>query len=188
MLLQEWMTDGAALKLFAKHYQTGADLPETLLKKLVASKEFGVGMWTRRQLFLAAVSLDYHQKEKPFDTTARLKELSNRFQPFRVEHADGTHFQTTFGHLDGYSANYYTYLWSVVIAKDLLSVFQKEGFLNAEAAGRLRKAVLDAGGSRPAAQLVKDFLGRDYDFGAYERYLNGKAQTATSAPSASIGE
>jgi thimet oligopeptidase len=182
MLLQEWMTDPSTLALFAKHHQTGADIPTDLVQKLVASKEFGVGMWTRRQLFLAAISLNYYSRPPGFDSTQVMKELQPKFLPFRTEWAEGTHFQTTFGHLEGYSANYYTYLWSVVIAKDLLTVFQKEGFLNPKPAARLRELILQPGGSRPAAKLVEDFLGRSYDFAAYERYLNGGTATAPVAP------
>jgi thimet oligopeptidase len=81
----------------------------------------------------------------------------------------------SFGHLDGYSAIYYTYMWSLVIAKDLFSVFRQKGMLNPEPALRYRKHVLEPGGSKPAAELVQDFLGRPYDFKAYEEWLNAAA-------------
>jgi thimet oligopeptidase len=83
----------------------------------------------------------------------------------------GTYFQASFGHLNGYSAAYYTYMWSLVIAKDLFTVFREKGLLDAEAAGRYRRAVLEPGGGKAAADLVKDFLGRPYDFRAYEAWL-----------------
>jgi thimet oligopeptidase len=63
-------------------------------------------------------------------------------------------------------------MWSVVIAKDLLSVFQDKGMLDSGTARKLRDTVLGQGGVKDAALLVKDFLGRDYEFGAYERWLN----------------
>jgi thimet oligopeptidase len=84
---------------------------------------------------------------------------------------EGTYFQESFGHLDGYSAVYYTYMWSLVIAKDLFTVFQREGLLSPEPAARYRRAVLEAGGSRPAAELVEAFLGRPYGFEAFQRWL-----------------
>jgi thimet oligopeptidase len=102
-----------------------------------------------------------------------MRELQNRYTPFR--YVDGTYFHESFGHLDGYSAIYYTYMWSLVIAKDLFTVFQKEGLLGSEAARRYRRAVLEPGGSKPAAELVRDFLGRAYDFTAYEKWLNAQA-------------
>ena len=66
-------------------------------------------------------------------------------------------------------------MWSLVIAKDLFSVFKKEGLLNPAPAARYRRAVLEPGGSKPAAELVRDFLGRDYDFAAYQQWLDAGA-------------
>jgi thimet oligopeptidase len=63
-------------------------------------------------------------------------------------------------------------MWSLVIAKDLFSVFKREGLLNRATATRYRRAVLEPGGSKPAAELVRDFLGRPYDFGAYQEWLD----------------
>jgi thimet oligopeptidase len=142
------------------------------VEKLRASREFGKGLHTRRQMFLSATSLELHNRTPGFDTTALVKSLQRKFEPFRREHVDGTYFHLSFGHLEGYSAAYYTYAWSVVIAKDLLTVFQEKGMLDTDAARRLRRTVLEPGGSEDAAALVKDFLGRSYSFAAYERWLN----------------
>jgi thimet oligopeptidase len=93
-----------------------------------------------------------------------------RYTPFR--HVEGTYFHESFGHLDGYSALYYTYMWSLVIAKDLFAAFQAEGILAPGPARRYRAAILEPGGSRPAAALVRDFLGRDPSFAPFERWLS----------------
>ena len=82
--------------------------------------------------------------------------------------------QTAFGHLDGYSAAYYTYLWSLVMAKDMFTEFRKDGLLNPELAAKYRNSLLGASGTKPAADLVRDFLGRPYSFQAYADWLNGK--------------
>ena len=82
--------------------------------------------------------------------------------------------QASFGHLNGYSAMYYTYMWSMVIAKDMFSAFQKAGVLDPATALRYRKTILEPGGSKDAADLVKDFLGRPYGFQSYEDWLNQK--------------
>jgi len=63
-------------------------------------------------------------------------------------------------------------MWSLVIAKDLFTAFKREGLLSPGVAGRYRRAILEAGGSKDAAELVKDFLGREYGFAAYEEWLN----------------
>jgi thimet oligopeptidase len=179
MLLQQWAQQPEVLKEFAKHYQTNEPIPADLVEKLRASKEFGQGLWARRQLFLSAVSLNYYAREPGFDTSAVLNELQKKLSPFRQEYRDGTHFELAFGHLDGYSAAYYTYLWSSVIAKDLETEFVKHGYLDRDTAMKYRHAVLEPGGSKPAAELVKDFLGRPYGFEAYRAFLDGSAKKTT---------
>ena len=172
MLLQEWPLDGSALQKFAKHHQTGAPMPQELIAQLKRAKSFGVGLDSRRQFFLSAVSLAFHDRKPGFDTNAVLKEVQDKFVPFRREWVAGTHFELGFGHLDGYSAIYYTYQWSTVIAKDLLTRFRAKGMLDAGVATEYRKKVLDPGGSKEADLLVKDFLGRPSSFDAYEAWLN----------------
>ena len=174
MLLQEWPMDAGALKTFAKHYQTGEPIPDTLVAQLKRAKEFGVGADTRRQFFLAAVSLAFHDRAPGFDSTEVLKEVQDKFLPFRREWMPGTHFELGFGHLDGYSAIYYTYQWSTVIAKDLLTQFKSKGMLNGTLATQYRKKVLEPGGSKEAGALVQDFLGRPYSFDAFQNWLDGK--------------
>jgi len=174
MLLQEWPLDSAALKTFARHHQSGEPIPDALLSQLKRAKEFGAGLDARRQFFLSAVSLAFHEKKPGFDTSATLQEVQEKFLPFRREWMPGSHFELGFGHLDGYSAIYYTYQWSTVIAKDLLTRFREKGMLDADVATEYRKKVLDRGGSVEADQLVRDFLGRPHSFAAYEAWLNQK--------------
>ena len=97
-------------------------------------------------------------------------EYTKAYQPFAF--VEGTHFQTAFGHLDGYSAVYYTYAWSEVIAKDLFSAFDRSNLFDATIAGRYRDTVLAPGGTAPAAKLVENFLGRPFNFEAYRTWLN----------------
>jgi thimet oligopeptidase len=170
-MLEEWVWDVPTLQTFARHYQTGEPIPAALVERAKAADEYGKGLWVRQQMFYAALSLELHARDpKGLDTTRLMSELQDRYTAFR--YVDGTFFHESFGHLDGYSALYYTYMWSLVIAKDLFSVFQRAGLLDAGAAGRYRRAVLEPGGSKPAAELVRDFLGRPYGFDAYERWLN----------------
>jgi thimet oligopeptidase len=173
MLLQEWATHPATLQTFARHHETNAPIPTALVEKLKAASEFGKGVYTRRQMFLAMVSLEYHALEPGFDTTKMLEKIQKGFLPFRREWVPGTFFHLSFGHLEGYSALYYTYLWSTVIAKDLLTAFQGDKMLDPVTAGRLRERILSAGGSKDAAVLVQDFLGRPYEFAAFQTWLNG---------------
>jgi thimet oligopeptidase len=172
MLLQQWPSNPAVLAKFARHHETNEPIPADMVEKLRASKDFGQALNVRRQMFLSSVSLEYYRREPGFDLEKVLAELQARFAPFRSEWREGTHFELAFGHLDEYSAAYYTYMWSLVIAKDLEAQFQKSGYLDTATATSYRKAVLEPGGSRPAAVLVKGFLGRDYSFEAFQRFLD----------------
>ena len=172
-MLEEWAWDPAVLQTFAKHYKTGEPLPVDVAKRMRTADDFGRGLWVRQQMFYAALSLQlYARNPKGLDSTALVAQLQDRYTPFK--YVQGSYMQESFGHLDGYSAIYYTYMWSLVIARDMLTVFKHDGMLNPQAAERYRHDVLERGGSKPAATLVTDFLGRPYGFKAYEDWLNGK--------------
>lgn len=171
-LLEEWMRDAKTLQSFAIHHQTREPIPAALVERLRRADDFGRGLQVRNQMSLAAISLGLHNRDpKGLDTSTLVAQMQERYTPYKP--VAGTHFHMAFGHLDGYSAIYYTYMWSLVIAKDLFSEFAAKGdIMDPAVARRYRDAVLVPGGSKPAAVLVQDFLGRPYDFGAYERWLN----------------
>jgi thimet oligopeptidase len=170
-LLEEWTRDYESLSTFARDYKTNAVIPAELVQQMRHADAFSRGMGVRQQMFYAALSLDLYENQGwAKDSTALVKKTMEQYTPYK--YVPGTYFQTAFGHLNGYSAVYYTYMWSLVIAKDLYTPFQKSGVFNTATAGRYRKTVLDPGGSKPAAELVKDFLGRDYSFDAYAAWLN----------------
>jgi thimet oligopeptidase len=169
-MLEEWAWDPATLGLFARHVETDQPIPVALVERMRRANEFGKGVHTRHQVFYAQLSLALHTADpETLDITRTLIELQKRYSPF--PYVDGTHFFASFGHLNGYSAMYYTYLWSLVIAKDLLGEFQRRGLLDDATARRYRDAVLVPGGSKDAADLVQDFLGRPYGFEAFQEWL-----------------
>jgi thimet oligopeptidase len=170
-MLEEWTWDPATLASFAKHHETNQPIPAALVQQMRRASEFGKALNVRLQMLYARVSLSVYDRDpKTVDTTALVKEITNKYTPF--PYVDGTHFQTSFGHLDGYSAVYYTYMWSLVIAKDLFSQFDKKNLLAPAVARKYRETVLAPGGSKPAAMLVRDFLGRPFDFKSWEAWLN----------------
>jgi thimet oligopeptidase len=172
-MLEEWVWRPESLQTFARHVDTGEPIPEALVARMKAADEFGKGLYVRQQMFYAATSLELHSRDpQGLDTSAVVAELQAKYTPFRF--VDGTYFQESFTHLDGYSAIYYTYMWSLVIAKDMFTVFARDGLLDPGAAARYRRTVLEPGGSKPAADLVRDFLGRPYNFTAYEEWLNAR--------------
>ena len=171
-MLEEWMRDAKTLQSFAFHYQTRQPIPMDLVERLRKADEFGKGLFVRGQMSYAAISLGLHNRDpQGLDTTAFVAQMQEKYTPYK--HVPGTYFHEAFGHLDGYSAIYYTYMWSLVIAKDMYSVFSAQGdIMNPAVARRYRDAVLVPGGSKPAAQLVQDFLGRPYGFASYQRWLD----------------
>ena len=170
-MLEEWMRDPATLATFAKHHETGQPIPAEVVKKMNRANDFAKGLGVRRQMVYADLSLSIYDRDpKMVNTTELMAEKVKKYQPFPF--VEGTHFQCAFGHLDGYSAVYYTYMWSLVIAKDMFSAFDKDDLLSPVVAKRYREAVLAPGGSAPAARLVENFLGRPFNFNAYQAWLN----------------
>lgn len=169
-ILEEWAWDPKVLSTFAKHHETGETIPADMVAKMRRADAFGRAIDVAFQLFYANVSLNIYNKDpKDVNTDAVVAKYERELVPFPA--TEGTHMQTSFGHLDGYSAIYYTYQWSLVIAKDLFSKFNQNDLLDPTVPTRYRKLVLARGGARPAAELVRDFLGRDYNFAAYEAWM-----------------
>lgn len=170
-MLEEWVWTPETLQTFATHYQTGQPIPTDLVRRMRAADEFGKGLFVRQQMFYASLSLQLHSREpKSIDMPKLVAELQERITPYRF--VENTYFEESFTHLNGYSAIYYTYMWSLVIAKDMFTVFSRDGLMNADAARRYRTRVLEPGGSQPAADLVRQFLDRPYSFKAFEDWLN----------------
>ena len=169
-MFEEWAWSYDTLARFARHHETGEVIPRDLVDKMRRADKFGLGTQTVQQIFYAAISLGFHRTDPAsLDQLAEVQRLQKRYTPFA--YVPGTRFHASFGHLVGYSAMYYTYQWSLVIAKDLLTPFTAAGLMARDVTFAYRDKVLAPGGSRDAADLVRDFLGREYDFTAYERYL-----------------
>ncbi|MEK7187414.1 MAG: M3 family metallopeptidase [Patescibacteria group bacterium] len=170
-MLESWAFDYETLKTFARHTETGEVIPEELVEKLKKSDNFGKGIWQRRQLFLTTLSLEYHRRtiKTNNDLLKVVKELQKKYSAFA--YVPGTHSYASFGHLNGYSAIYYTYLWSRAIAEDILGPFEKKGMYNREVARRYRELILARGGSEDAEDLLKDFLGRKWNLARFRRWL-----------------
>ena len=167
--LEEWIFDYGVLRRFARHVETGELIPEALVQRLRDARDFGRATGVQRQLMLAAIALRLHDREASgLDSTALVFETAKEFSPIVMP--EGTAFQAAFGHLEGYTALYYTYMWSLVIAKDLQSAFT-QGLMDRVQAKRYRDLVLAPGGTKPAAELVQDFLGRPYGFESFRAWL-----------------
>jgi thimet oligopeptidase len=170
-LLEEFFRDENLLQSFAKHYETGVTLPAEIIRKMKLAGAFGRADWVRSQLYYTTLSLDLHdQNPAALDLDAVTKRLYQSLQPWTW--FDGNRMYASFGHLMGYSSNYYTYAFDKVIALDFFAQFDPADLLGCDAGTRYRKTVLEQGGSKPGRQMVRDFLGRDEEFSAFSNWLN----------------
>jgi thimet oligopeptidase len=132
---------------------------------------FGRADWVRAQLYYTTLSLDLHDEEPAaLDPDALSRRLYEGMQPWTW--LEGNRMYASFGHLTGYSSNYYTYAFDKVIALDFFAQFDPRNLLNGPTGVRYRKAVLEQGGSKPGRAMVRDFLGRDEDFSAFSKWMN----------------
>jgi thimet oligopeptidase len=170
-MLEEFFRDESLLQGFAKHYETGEILPSETIRKMKLAGAFGRADWVRSQLFYTTLSLDLHDQDPAgLDLDATTRRLHEALQPWIW--MDGNRMYASFGHLTGYSSNYYTYAFDKVIALDFFAQFDPRDLLGCEAGSRYRKTVLEQGGSKPGRQMVRDFLGRDEEFSAFSKWLN----------------
>jgi thimet oligopeptidase len=170
-MLEEFFRDEKLLQAFAKHYQTGETLPAETIRKMKLAGAFGRADWVRSQLYYTTLSLDLHDQDPAgLDLDRITRQLFESLQPWTW--LEGNRMYASFGHLTGYSSNYYTYAFDKVIALDFFAQFDPKDLLGCETGRRYRKTVLEQGGSKPGRQLVRDFLGRDEEFQAFSNWLN----------------
>lgn len=167
-MLEEWVYDYDTLKRFATN-DAGEVIPRDLVERMNRARYFDLGMQDMRQLGFSNISLGLHKGPAPADPGAETRRLESVYAI--LPSPEFSQFQDSFGHLVGYSAVYYTYRWSKVIALDLFSRFAQNGLHDRATAARYRDLVLAPGGSKPAAQLVQDFLGRPISLDAYKAEL-----------------
>jgi thimet oligopeptidase len=170
-MLEEFFRDEKLLQAFAKHYETGEVLPSETIGKMKLAGAFGRADWIRSQLYYTTLSLDLHDQDPAgLDLDATARRLYESLQPWTW--LEGNRMYASFGHLTGYSSNYYTYAFDKVIALDFFAQFDPKDLLGCDAGARYRKTVLEQGGSKPGREMVRDFLGRDEEFSAFSKWLN----------------
>ena len=162
-VMENWCYDPEALKLFAKHYQTGEVIPGDMIEKIRASQNFMAGLSDLRQLRLGLIDMYYHGRKPTGETIGavenRIDSVANLFP-----HVDGIAVSPAFAHIfaGAYSAGYYSYKWSEVLDADAFEFFKEKGGLdNKAAADSFRKNVLEKGGSEKPMELYKKFRGRE---------------------------
>jgi len=154
------------LDLFARHYQTGETLPQTLFERMQAARHFQAGMFLVRQLEFALFDFRIHHEFDPAQgprTLAVLDEVRGEVAVIRPP--SWQRFPHSFTHIfaGGYGAGYYSYLWAEVLSADAFGRFEDEGVFNRATGESFRREVLAVGGSRPALESFVAFRGREPD-------------------------
>ena len=171
--LENWCWHPESLALIAAHYETGEPLPEEMLERLLAARNFQSAIAMVRQLEFALFDFRLHHEYRPGeDAQVRrvLKEV--RDEVAVIQPPDSNRFENAFGHIfsGGYAAGYYSYLWAEVLSADAFSRFEEEGIFAPAAGADFLEEVLARGGSEPPSELFRRFRGRDPDVAALLRH------------------
>lgn len=169
--LEDYIFELDVLRRFAKHVETGAAIPEELVRRLQAARDFGRGVQVEQSASLSRQSLKLHEGDpRGRDSRAVAREWAEREQ--RFTQLDGSNWPVNWEHMgnEAYAAAYGTYLWSDTIAADIRTGFTN-GLMDIAAARRYRDVVLAPGGNIPAGDAVRAFLGRSYNMDAFKERL-----------------
>ncbi len=162
-LYEHWLTVPQVLEKHALHHGTGEPMPKELLDKMLAARTFGAGFATVEFTASALIDMAYHARadapEEPLRFEAETLEALRMPDTIAMRHRT-PHFGHVFSG-DGYSAGYYSYMWSEVLDADAFSAFEEAGNpFDPALAGRLKDNIYAAGGSKDPEDLYKAFRGK----------------------------
>jgi thimet oligopeptidase len=157
-MLENFVWQPSVLKQISSNWKTGEPLPDDLIAKMTAAKYVDYAYFTTRQIQYATVDMDYHTMGPHVDTTAVWAKVASETTPFSM--VPGTLPQASFGHLFGYDAGYYSYLWALVYAQDMFTAFQKGGIESPVVGARYRSTILQPARTLEPDVEVQNFLGR----------------------------
>jgi oligopeptidase A len=171
--LENWCWEPEAIPLISGHYQTAEPLPQALLDKMLAAKNFQSGMQIVRQLEFSLFDFRLHAEydpANPQDPQAVLDQV--RREVAVVQAPAFNRFQNSFSHIfaGGYAAGYYSYKWAEVLSADAFSRFEEEGIFNAQTGESFLREILQQGGSKAPMELFINFRGREPSIEALLRH------------------
>ncbi|MEH6576240.1 MAG: oligopeptidase A [Amphritea sp.] len=161
--LENWCYEPQALALISGHYQSGETLPQAMLDKMLAAKNFQSGMMMARQLEFSLFDFQLHREYAAGETV--VQDVLNRIRErvSVVKPPQFNRFQHSFSHIfaGGYAAGYYSYKWAEVLSADAFSRFEEEGIFNTTTGQDFREQILEKGGSKEPMELFVAFRGRE---------------------------
>lgn len=164
---ENYLTEREFLDGFARHYQTGAPIPQELVDGLVASAQFGAAYACMRQLTFGYLDMAWHTIDKPVDDVAAFENAAvEQVQIF--DPVEGSLISPQFSHIfaGGYAAGYYSYKWAEVLDADAFAAFKENGIFDRKTADAFRTNILMRGGTENPAILYRRFRGHDADIDA----------------------
>ncbi len=167
-IMENWCWEREALNVFARHYQTGENIPEDLFQKMVRARTFRGANVQMRQLSFGTVDLKLHREyspERDGDVIDYSRAILQEFSAAKLprEHATIASFTHLFGSPVGYGAGYYSYKWAEVLDADAFSRFREHGIFSREVGLEFRRNILAKGDSEDPGELYRKFMGRDPD-------------------------
>ena len=170
--LENWCWQPEALAFISGHFETGESLPQAMLDKMLAARNFQSAMQMLRQLEFSIFDFTMHATYNP-DSTQNNKHIQTVLDQVRdkyavIKAAEFNRFQHGFGHIfgGGYAAGYYSYKWAEVLSADAFSRFEEEGIFNPQTGRDFLTNILEKGGSEEPSMLFKAFRGREPDIAA----------------------
>ena len=158
-IMVNWCWIPSVLEQFARHHETGAAIPSDLVARLTEARDLNVSLHTLRQMLFGRIDMDLHNS---LDVPDGHSVLQARSEMSLLPIHEDTYFLASFAHLvGGYDAGYYGYLWAEVFGDDMFSRFKDEGILSPEVGMAYRREVLEPNGTKDAADLLRNFLGRE---------------------------
>ena len=161
-IMENFAVERDFLHTFARHYQTGAPLPDDLIDRIVRSRNFNVAYACVRQVSFALLDMAYYTLEGSFDSDIESFEKKAWAPAQLLPQPEGTCMSVQFSHImaGGYAAGYYSYKWAEVLDADAFSLFKQKGIFDPETAQSFRDHILSRGGTEPPMTLYKRFRGK----------------------------
>lgn len=162
-IFENWCYEKECLDLFAKHYETGESIPESLIEKIKKAANFQQGYQTVRQISFGLLDMAYHGTSPNEIGDIAAFEAERMKETQLLPEVTGTLMSTSFSHIfqGGYAAGYYSYKWAEVLDADAFALFEEKGVFNSEVADSFQRNILAAGGSEHPSILYRRFRGRD---------------------------
>ncbi len=161
-VMENWMGEPEVLRMFARHYETGEVIPDDLIKKLEAADKFNQGFATVEYLAASYLDMAWHSLREAERKEPQSFERAQMQRIGLIDEIIPRYRSTYFAHIfsGGYSAGYYSYIWSEVLDADAFQAFKETSLFDQELARKYRKYILAMGGTRPGMELYEAFRGR----------------------------